>query len=354
MIRTRELQGGCILLLLATCCLAAPLPPGRPRERAILEGHVSLRDLAFSPDGKTLASAGGGDGTARLWEVVSGKCTAVLRGHTPRFGETRPFVPAVAFSPDGKFVATAGDDGAVKLWEVATARCTATLTQRGLVAGVAFSPDGKTLATYNGAEIRLWDLQTEKSSAVYKVVCGNNHRLAFDPQGKLLFAGITPGWPPRYLTTLIIWDTSAGKPAFQHEARDRMKAPDSLAFSPDGKSLASAGRECPVQLWDVATGKTIKTYEDCPGDLGSLCFSPDGKILACGFAYLERGGTANPPWAAVRLYETATGKVLATLKKGKPGPSHPLAFSPDGRIIATGDRDGKIILWDLPAAYAEE
>jgi WD40 repeat protein len=352
--KTRVFQAGSVLLLLAACGLAAPLPPGRPKERAVLEGHLSLRGLAFSPDGKRLASAGWGDGTARLWDVASGKCTAVLKGHMPAPLDHGPRVNAVAFSPDGKFVATGGEEGAVKLWEVSTGRCSATLTHRGLVAAVALSPDGKSLATYNGAEIRLWDLQTEKSSAVYQVMCGNNHRLAFDPQGKLLFAAITPGWPPRFLTTLVIWDTGAGKPAFQHEAREPGKFPNSLAFSPDGKTLASAGWECPVQLWDMATGKTSKTYDDCPGDLGPLCFSPDGKILACGFRYLEGGRVANPPGAAVRLYETATGKVLATLKKGKPGPSHPIAFSPDGRMIATGDRDGKIILWDLPTSYADE
>jgi tricorn protease-like protein len=149
-----------------------------------------------------------------------------------------------------------------------------------------------------------------------------------------------------------IWDTDAGKPAFRQEGTVLHEF-TCVAFSPDGKMLATGGRAFPVRLWDVPTGKNTKTFEDRPGALGPLAFSPDGKVLACGFKYMDGEGDANPRRVAVRLYETSTGKVLATLK-GESGPIHPLAFRPDGRLLATGDFEGKITLWDLPATYAEE
>ncbi len=350
-----------VVLLWETSGLAAPLPPGRPKVRAVLEGHLNLWDLAFGPDGKMLASAGGGDGTARVWHLSDGTCFSVLKGQVSFIGSSRPFVRGVAFNPDGRLLATCGGDGTVKLWIVGIGQCVATFRHRGIVDAVAFDPEGKRFAALNSGGVHLWSLQTEKPwtyqtekpEAVYEDMTGMWRSLAFAPNGKLLFASADPVGNARDLPTLRIWDPETNKLAFQLQGRER-RAFSALAFSPDGKTLATGGRACPVQLWDVATGKNTATFADRPGGICALTFSPNGKILAAGFKYMDGDADANPSCAAVRLYEPATGKVLATLKKGKPGPSHPIAFSSDGRMIATGDRDGKIILWDLPATYADE
>jgi WD40 repeat protein len=329
----RRLPAGlAAVFFLAACCQAAPLPPGRPKERAVLEGHLSLTGLAFSPDGKS--------------------------------------------------VATCGLDGAVKLWDVGTGRCTATLKHRGrVVQAVVFSPDGNTLASYDGNReaVQLWDLKADEpraSACTQMVGTGITPALAFTPQGKLLFAsreylprprvrvprsateaakaggakGADVPPTPDNPRVFAVWDTDTGKPAFRREGRGPISR---LAFSPDGKLLASGGGHQVIQIWDLATGGNTATTADRPGNIDALAFSPDGKILAAGFKYVDGEADATPLSVAVRLYETATGKVLATLKKGQLGPFAPLAFSPDGRLLATGQWDGKIILWDLPAAYAE-
>jgi WD40 repeat protein len=332
-------------------CLAAPAPPGRPQERATLEGHLGAIDLAFSPDGKTLASVGGGKQPIRLWDVASGRCTAVLTGHASPPDQNGPKMTAVAFSRDGKTLATSSREE-VKLWDLASGKCTATLVYRRSGAfALAFSPDGKTLFAYHGALV-LWDLQTRKERAVYLAIRACSPALAFDPKGKALFAGSdlfrsTTGRAP-----FGLWDAETGKEVFVRDIpHDAIGA---VALSRDCKTMAVCGTEKVVQMWDVATGKTLATLTDQPGRMVCLAFSPDGKLLACGFHYIdETGGDVGPPLRmAARLYETRTGRVLATLE-GKPGLilGRPLAFSPDGRILATGDRDGKIVLWDLPPSW---
>jgi WD40 repeat protein len=342
-----------VVLLQGACSLAAPLPPGRPKERAVLEGHPAeqLKGLAFSPDGALIASTGNYDGTARVWEVASAKCIGTLRGHTTPPGSLHRNILAVAFSPDGKTLATCGLDENIKLWDTTSWNCTATLRGKDLPRKVAFSPDGKTFAT-SGINLCLWDLKAEKFRVLCKD-CDLEQALAFDPKGKLLFASADPGGArSSWLPSFRIWDPETGKAAFEHEGTLQHKF-NCLAFSPDGKTLATGSRDQPVKLWDVATGRNTLTYEDRLEEPASLVFSPNGKVLACGFSYLNRGSGAPPHHVAVRLYATATGKVLATLE-GKTGPFYPLAFRPDGRLLATGDFDGKIILWQLPLAYQEE
>ncbi|WP_084763412.1 NACHT and WD repeat domain-containing protein, partial [[Scytonema hofmanni] UTEX B 1581] len=254
------------------------------KERNRLQGHSELViSVAFSPDGKTLAS-GSADKTIKLWDVATGKISQTLTGHSK-------WVNSVAFSPDGKTLASGSADKTIKLWDVATGKLSQTLTGHSDgVYSVAFSPDGKTLASGSGDKtIKLWDVATGKPS---QTLTGHRDKVisvAFSPDGKTLASG-------SYDDTIKLWDMATGKPS-QTLTGHRDKV-NSVAFSPDGKTLASGSPDKTIKLWDVATGKLSQTLTGDSDEVSSVAFSPDGKTLASGSAD-----------KTIKLWDVATGKL---------------------------------------------
>jgi WD40 repeat protein len=238
---------------------------------ATLKGHeADIRSMAYSTDGRILAT-GSFDNTARLWDAAGGKELFTLRGHTDK-------VSGVALSPDGRLLATASHDRTVRLWDVSSGREVARLDgHEDHVSGVAFSPDGRLLASSsNDTTIKLWDVAARQELTILKGHTSEVIRVAFSPDGKLL---ATAGDD----STIKLWDVATLKEAATLKGHGGGVL--ALAFSPDGKRLASTGDDASVRLWDVATGQELTALRRSGVPIWSLAFSPDGKSLVTGSGF---------------------------------------------------------------------
>jgi WD40 repeat protein len=313
-----------------------------------LTGHTNrVTSVAFSPDGRLLAS-GSWDETIKLWEVASGREVRTLSGHTD-------WVLSVAFSPDGRLLASgaAWPDTTIKLWEVATGREVRTLSgHTSWVTSVAFSPDGRLLASgSHDATIKLWEVATGSLVRTLSGHTGDVRSVAFSPDGRLLASGSCGRWESGIDCVqgeIKLWDVATG--SLVRTLSGHTDWVRSVAFSPDGRLLASGscGKfenniycvQGEIKLWDVATGSLVRTLSGHTSWVNSVAFSPDGRLLASGSG-------------EIKLWDVATGREVRTLTSF----ASSVAFSPDGRLLASGSCgkvdenyncvQGEIKLWDI-------
>jgi RNA polymerase sigma factor (sigma-70 family) len=288
--------------------------------------------LAFSPDGKLLASGVGelwpdpGDHSARLWEVATARELHRLQGHGN-------IVTAVAFAPDGKTLVTGSEDKTVRFWDPTTGKEQRRLEgAHGRALALAFAPDGKTMVVgcrEGEHPLCLWETATLKKLHTFG---GHNRsvgRVAFSPDGKQL---ATSGW---YNHTVCVWDAATGK-ELRHGSGHQAPV-DTLALLCDGRRVTVSTEDRTVRVWD-SQGKELRRIEGPPGLFFCAAVSADGKWAA--FGHLDK---------TIRLYDLADGKEVGRCK-GHTDYLRTVVFAPDGKRLASGSDDKTVRIWDTTTA----
>jgi WD40 repeat protein len=321
------------------------------RVKVVLPNQPStIWTLAFSPDGRSLAS-GGGDGLLRLRDALTGQERAAfqaqgstnteirymrdpktgqgldVRGHGPTGA-----VWSLAYSSDGRTLASGGADGAVRTWDVAGGSQLAVLGRHGQeVSIIAYSSNGKVLASGSGPTARLWDAGSGRELVAFRGEESWSPVIAFSPN---LQAAILRSRSGVRVLDLV---TGQGRDITLVRGQEVL---GTAVFSPDGKTLAVSSGILGMgfkrlQLWDIAGGQLQGALPEQSEGVATLAWSPDGKVLAA-------GGNV------VRLWSVETAKEQAVLR-GSAQLIISMAYSPDGKLLAAGSMDGVMRLWDLPS-----
>jgi WD40 repeat protein/HEAT repeat protein len=333
--------------------LVLPAEPRPGQGTLSLRGHRdAIHALTFSPDGKRLATASE-DQSVRVWDAATGRELATLRGHSDG-------VTGVSFGPDGR-VASAARDQTVRVWNPATGKSdvygvAGAPVRRNLprpesltlqeydnrTHAVAFSPNGKLLATaasvarndapgFAAAEVKVWNVATGQELHAFTDVPSRVWSLAFSADGeRLALAGKDPA--------VTVRDVGTGKTLLTLPAHTA--SVECVAWGRDGELLATAGEDGTIRVWNAAKGSQITALTGHSGAVHAVAFSPDGRVLASAGAD-----------STVRLWEAVSGRELFALRKHNGGVNG-VAFSLDGRLVASAGDDRTVVLWD--AATGQE
>ncbi|RKU07490.1 hypothetical protein C6502_17080 [Candidatus Poribacteria bacterium] len=350
-----------------------------------------LFEIVFSPDGKILAGTGISTverthvGVIKFYEVETGRLINTLTAtQRTKWSESSKRISSIAFSPDGRLLASgSADDGTIKLWDVETGQNIATFTEKpepnSSMLCVAFSPEGTKLVVGSAAGIKLLEVPTgEYIYARQHIDIGelefslNIFSVAFSPDGTKLASASWDG--------VKLWEVETGQNIATLQGHTRVVS--SVAFSPDGLTFASDSVGG-VQVWEAATGRHITTFAGPPNFVTAIAYSPDGTRIATGSANARNAEHTVKLWdvetehntitlhghtdavttiaysrdgtllasgskdKTVKLWDVSTGENIATLH-GHEKRIFSIAFSPDGTKLASGSEDTSIRLWEIP------
>ncbi len=300
---------------------------GKPVISPLVHDGHALASAEFSPDGGSILTAGA-DHVVRLWAIPD-----VLTEDNPtlKAKELRRFVGHAAalteavFDATGKRIATASIDGKAKVWDVDNGELVAAFEHAEVVTSIAFTSDGQRLLTASRDHVaRLWDLGHAVGKPPHEVD-SVIHALATSPDNSSVAAAADD-------SVVTIWRAS-GEPLALHEHNGRVFA---VAYSRDGRLLASGGEDAGAILWDATTGKKTAVLGPHAGAIRTLAFAPDGQLATAG----DEG--------VVRLW--TAGKPSGTLRHDKP--LLQLAYAPDGSLLAGVDGNGRVVIWSLAGGTA--
>ncbi|MBD2312407.1 protein kinase [Desertifilum sp. FACHB-1129] len=316
---------------------------------AVWTGHLrDVNAVAFHPSGELVASASS-DKTLRLWSAKDGKLVRTLKGH-------RDWVRTVAFSPDGKLLASGSADKTIRLWDSQTGEVIETLEGHEKdVNTLLFTPDGERLVSGSSDKtIKIWQnqqtpsqtrIQSNSGITMLPVLLGYSeleltHTLyghsdsvyvvAFHPNGQLVASGSWDG-------TIKLWKVANGQ-QFQ-TLKGHLNRVYTVAFHPEGQLMVSGSWDGTLRFWHVGTGKLKRTLREWSGKVRSVAVSPDGEYLA------------SSAGKQVKLWDFSGGTEVFTLS-GHLKDVNAIAWSPDGKMLATASADGTIKLWDM-SSYQE-
>ena len=295
-----------------------------------LQGHTdSVNNIAFSLDSRTLAS-GSDDRTVILWDTATGSYKKTLIAHTDD-------IVSLAFSPDRNTLASASTDGTIVLWDAKNLLPRATITEHVTwIEEIDFSPDGRTIVSGGYDKlVRLWDTTSGKNINNFAGHIGAIESVAYSADGQTIASG--SNWKDENFWyaddyTVRIWDVVSGTQESILFGHDRQVS--FVDFSPDGRYLISLGGDERAILWDAATENPLWTIDIGKNQTSLAAFNPDNRTLAI------RDG------AKIRLFDITSKQQIATISGHSVGYGN-IVFSPDGKTLTTVIAGNDVLLWDI-------